>query len=97
MSWSAKRLSLVVIEKRNHRLRQRSRQRQRKKDSTGSFRDGTLVDVHPETALMDHVVVSEAVVVVVIVIAKTETTDYDNDHDDDNEKKNPPDHFHDGH
>jgi hypothetical protein len=46
---------------------------------------------HPETALMDHVVGSEAVVVVVIVVEKSEKpaitiTTNDNDNDNDNDK-----------
>jgi hypothetical protein len=51
-----------------------------------------LISVHPKTALMDHVVVSEAVVVVVIVIKKNRKTgDYDNDHDNDNDNDNDND------
>jgi hypothetical protein len=46
-----------------------------------------LHSVRPETALLDHAVVSETVVVVVIVIEKKRKTgDYDNDHDNDNDK-----------
>jgi hypothetical protein len=49
---------------------------------------GSLIYIHPETALMGHVVVSEAIVVVVVVIVVVvendrKTGENDNDHDND--------------
>jgi hypothetical protein len=47
---------------------------------------GSLIYIHPETALMGHVVVSEAIVVVVIVVFvenDRKTGENDNDHDND--------------
>jgi hypothetical protein len=52
--------------------------------------DNSRSSVRPETALLDRVVVSEAIVIAVIVVEKNRKTGdcdnhYDNDHDNDND------------